>query len=64
MGMAWDIADISQCVLAFINIPVCIIIGKAAYTALNDYTAQRKQGIDPTYNAAQNGVTAETDFWK
>lgn len=64
MGIAWDIADISQCILAFINIPVCVIIGKVAYLALNDYINQRKQGINPVYNAAQNGVTQNTDFWK
>ena len=64
MGIAWDIADISQCVLAFINIPVCIIIGKAAYNALNDYMRQRKAGVDPVYKAAENGVVSGTDFWK
>ena len=64
MGIAWDIADISQCVLAFINIPVCIIIGKAAYNALNDYKRQRKAGIEPVYKASENGVVSGTDFWK
>jgi AGCS family alanine or glycine:cation symporter len=64
MGIAWDIADISQCILAFINIPVCVIIGKAAYDALNDYIRQRKAGTDPVYKAAQNGVAEKSDFWQ
>jgi AGCS family alanine or glycine:cation symporter len=64
MGIAWDIADISQCILAFINIPVCVIIGKAAYDALNDYIRQRKAGADPVYKAAQNGVAEKSDFWQ
>ena len=64
MDIAWGIADISQCILAFINIPVCILIGGVAYRALDDYVKQKKCGKDPEYNAAANGVKQDTDFWK
>ena len=64
MEHAWNIADIAQCVLAFINIPVCIIIGGKAYAALKDYTLQKKQGENPVYKSAENGVTEQTDFWQ
>ena len=64
MDIAWNIADIAQCILAFINIPVCAIIGTAAYAALKNYTRQRKEGVDPVYIAAENGVKEATDFWK
>ncbi len=64
MSVAWDVADICQCVLAFINIPVCLIIGGVAYKALKNYTLQRKQGIAPQYIASENGVKQPTDFWK
>ena len=63
MEHAWNVADISQCVLAFINIPVCIMIGGVAYRALEDYVKQRKEGKDPVYKAAENGVKQPTDFW-
>ena len=62
-GFAWDMADIAQCVLAFINIPVCIVLGGVAYTALEDYSAQKREGKNPTYVAAENGVKEKTDFW-
>ena len=64
MDLAWGIADISQCILAFINIPVCLIIGGGAYRALNDYLAQRKAGKNPEYSAAENGITEQTEFWR
>ena len=64
MDLAWGIADISQCILAFINIPVCIIIGGVAYKALKDYNAQRKAGKNPEYIATDCGVKQDTDFWK
>ena len=64
MAMAWDVADIAQCLLAFINIPVCVIIGGVAYKALNNYVAQRKEGKKPVYIARDNGVKQDTDYWK
>ncbi len=64
MDYAWGIADISQCVLAFINIPVCIIIGSRAYRALDDYLAQRKQGLNPVFKASAVNLKEDTDFWK
>lgn len=63
MEHAWNIADIAQCILAFINIPVCIVLGSKAYIALNDYVSQKKQGKNPVYNSSENGVTEQTDFW-
>ena len=64
MDIAWGIADIAQCLLAFINIPVCLLIGGAAYKALKDYQMQRKKQIDPVYIASENGVVNHTDFWR
>jgi AGCS family alanine or glycine:cation symporter len=64
MDIAWGIADISQCILAFINIPVCIIIGSRAYLALDDYIRQRREGINPVFNAAAAKIQEPTDFWK
>ncbi len=62
-GTAWDMADIAQCILAFLNIPVCVILGGVAFRALDDYTAQRKAGKEPTFKAKDVGVKEETDFW-
>lgn len=63
MDIAWGIADIAQCILAFINIPVCIIIGGRAYLALDDYLKQRKAGVNPVFKAANIGLKEKTDFW-
>ena len=62
-GFAWDMADIAQCVLAFFKIPGCTVPGGVAYTALDNYVAQKKEGENPTYVAAENGVKEKTDFW-
>ncbi len=63
IDLAWGMADIAQCLLAFINIPVCIIIGRIAIRALNDYAAQRKAGVNPVFKAANIQLREKTDFW-
>lgn len=58
----WDLADFLNVIMAFINLPVCMIIGKYAYDALDDYRAKRKAGKEITFKASDIGVK-DTDFW-
>ena len=62
-GTVWDVADMSQCVLAVINIPVCIILGGVVYKALEDYRSQKAAGQNPVFKAKDAGVQIPTDFW-
>lgn len=62
--VAWNLADILMGIMVLINIPAIIALGGRAFRALSDYQAQRKQGVDPVYNAAANGITEDVDFWK
>jgi len=62
-GFAWDLADVCQCILAGLNIPVCIVLGGVAYKALDDYAKQKAAGKNPTFKAKDAGVTVPTDFW-
>lgn len=61
-GLAWDTADLLQALMVIINVPVILILSKTAVNAVKDYTRQLKEGKDPVYNAAANGVSG-TDFW-
>lgn len=62
-GLAWDTADVLMGCMALINVPVCIILGGAAFRALNDYTRKRKAGAPLDFKAADIGLT-DTDYWK
>ena len=64
MGLAWDVADICQCILALLNIPVCVILGGVAFRALDDYMAQKQTGKNPVFHAKDVGVTERTDYWQ
>ena len=49
LTLAWNLADIFMGIQATINIVVILILGKWALKALDDYTAQKQQGLDPVF---------------
>jgi len=50
-ALAWNISDLIMGIMALINIPVCVILGKKAYVALWDYMVQRASGRHPTFHS-------------
>lgn len=62
-GLVWDLADVLMGVMAIINLPVIVILGKTALKSLSDYIAQRKEGKDPVFKASSIGLKDQTDFW-
>lgn len=62
-GLAWDIADVLMGVMAIINLPVIVLLGKTALKALDDYIKQKKGGKNPVFKAADIGIKEEVDFW-
>ena len=64
-GLAWDTADVAQAILAFINIPVCMILAGTAVKCLNNYLEQKKAGKNPVFKASDIGLDSDKlDFWK
>lgn len=60
----WSMADVSQFLLASINIPVCILLGSVVYKALDNYVLQKRNGNKSKFNAKRDaGVKENTDFW-
>ncbi|MBR4748069.1 MAG: alanine:cation symporter family protein [Abditibacteriota bacterium] len=65
MDVAWALADITMGGMTLINLPACMLLGKAAVGALKDYERQKKEGADPVFKAADTGLAGEElDFWK
>ena len=62
-NLAWDGADLTQALMVLINVPVILLLGKPAFDALKDYRAQRAMGKDPSFKAANIGLT-DTECWK
>ncbi|WP_124061505.1 sodium:alanine symporter family protein [Gordonibacter sp. Marseille-P4307] len=62
-NLAWNLADILMGIEAIINIFVILVLGKWAFAALEDYSAQKKKGLDPVFEAAQIEGLPATQCW-
>ncbi|MBQ9743513.1 MAG: alanine:cation symporter family protein [Clostridia bacterium] len=61
--LLWNIADITMGLMALINIPVIIILGKYGVRAIRDYEKQRKEGKEPVFHAKDIGLPHQVDYW-
>ena len=62
-GLVWNLADVLMGLMALINLPVIVILGKVAIRTLDDYCKQRKEGKNPAFKASTVGLEGKTDFW-
>ncbi len=61
--VAWDLGDVGVGLMAWLNIIAILIIQKPALLALKDYEAQKRAGLDPTFDADKLGIK-NADMWK
>ncbi len=61
--LAWNLADIFMGFMAIINLVVIFILGKWAIKALDDYTRQRKAGMNPVFIAENIPGMPATECW-
>lgn len=59
----WNLADVLMGFMAIENILVIFLLGGIAFKVLDDYTKQKKEGIDPVFKAKNVGLN-NTDTWK
>ena len=62
-SLAWNLADIFMGFMAIINLIAILLLGKWAIKALDDYTAQRKQGVNPVFCAQNIPGMPKTIWW-
>ena len=61
-GMAWTLGDIGVGLMAWLNLIAILILQKPALVALRDYEAQKKMGLDPTFDPLKLEIR-NADFW-
>ena len=61
--LVWDLAEVLMGIMAIINLPVIVILGRTAMRALQDYMEQRRAGKNPVFKASSIGLKEKTDFW-
>jgi len=62
-ALAWDLGDVGVGLMAWLNIIAILIIQRPALIALKDYEAQKRAGLDPTFDAEKLGIK-NADIWK
>ncbi|MDK7721998.1 alanine/glycine:cation symporter family protein [Peptoniphilus lacrimalis] len=62
--LAWNISDLLMGIMAIINLPTILILGKKAIDCLKDYEKQKDSGKNPVFHYKDIGITEELDFWK
>ena len=64
LQVVWDLADLFMAFMAIINMIVIAKLGKYAYIALEDYTKQKKAGIeDPTFYVDGIEGLENVEYW-
>ena len=62
-GLSW-LYFVLMGIMAIINIPVIIILGRPAVAALKDYAAQKAEGKNPVFKAKTVGLEGKTEYWQ
>ncbi|MDA0567513.1 alanine:cation symporter family protein [Streptomonospora sp. S1-112] len=60
--LIWAIGDVGYASLAWVNMLCLLFLAKPALRALRDYDAQRKRGLDPTFDPESAGIP-NADYW-
>lgn len=64
LNIVWGFADISMSLMTICNLVAIIMLGRYSVILLNDYLAQRKTGLDPTYHKSTIAEIADkTECW-
>ena len=61
--LAWNLADIFMGFMAIVNLVAILFLGKWALLALDDYSEQKKKGLDPVFLASSILGLPKTDCW-
>ncbi|MGL4741399.1 MAG: alanine/glycine:cation symporter family protein [Sarcina sp.] len=63
--LVWDLADVFMGLMAILNMIAIALLGKIAFKALDDYRAQKKQGIkEPVFKASSIPEIKNCECWK
>ncbi len=61
--LAWALGDTGVGLMAWLNIIAIVILQKPALLALKDYEAQKRAGLDPTFDPEKLGIR-NAEIWK
>ncbi|MFR9504382.1 MAG: alanine/glycine:cation symporter family protein [Rikenellaceae bacterium] len=64
LNVVWGFADITMSLMTLCNLVAILLLGRYAVVCLNDYQAQRRVGLDPTYRSSTiEEIADKTECW-
>ncbi|MFH8241318.1 alanine/glycine:cation symporter family protein [Streptomyces sp. NPDC018321] len=62
--LVWSLADVTMGAMVLVNLIAIVPLGAVAFRLLDDYMAQRSQGLDPVFQKDQvPGLRGEVECW-
>ena len=62
--VVWNMADLFMGIMAILNLVVILMLGKVAFKVLDDFTTQRKQGLNPVFKASTIPGIKGAECWE
>lgn len=62
--IVWSMADLFMGLMAIINLFVLALLGGVAFKVLQDFSTQRKNGLNPTFTASSIKGLNNTECWE
>lgn len=64
VSLVWDMADLFMGVMAILNLTIIFLLGKVAFSVLDDFTVQRRKGINPVFKASSIPGLKGAECWE
>lgn len=62
--VVWNMADLFMGLMAILNLVVILMLGKVAFKVLDDFSVQRKQGLNPIFKAKSIPGLKGAECWE
>ena len=65
LQQAWSFIDLMMTVIVVLNLIAVLFLARYVYRLLDDYTRQRRQGLDPTFHRSQlPEIESDIECWE
>lgn len=64
VDVVWSMADLFMGMMAILNLFVIVVLGKVAFKVLDDFSVQRKKGLNPVFKASSVPGLKGAECWE
>ena len=64
VDVVWSMADLFMGMMAILNLFVILVLGKIAFKVLDDFSVQRKKGLNPVFKASSVPGLKGAECWE